>query len=247
MRADSFKIFITKILSLPMWVKQIIHYQLREDLKRIFKNQKIDIDPMYLFQAFKPHITYAGKNELLSRSKSHEEMLYSFLSAVQENKSIIDITLDYFLTLEEVAKIYIKAIKYEYVSPPISNIINAQAEFYAGTIKTGELLMKTGRISADQLDTAIRRQQQLREQGKNMLMAELLTELGYIERDAIISMLIMKEEAKKRFIFNVPITSQDDANGDVIGLKKQIEKLTYENNYLKTKLRAILKMGKPKS
>ena len=247
MRADSFKIFITKILALPLWVKQIIHYQLREDLKRIFKNQKIDVDPMYLFQAFKPHITFAGKNELLNRSNGHEEAMYSLLSAVQDNKSIIDVALDYFLTLEEVAKVYIKAIKYEYITPPISGIINAQAEFYAGTIKTGELLLKTGRISVDQLDTAIRRQTQLREQGKNMLMAELIAELGYIEKDAIISMLIMKEESKKRFIFNVSLNAQDDANGDVIGLKKQIEKLTYENNYLKTKLRAILNMGKPKS
>ena len=244
MKADSFKIFITKVLALPIWVKQIIHFQIREDLKRNFKNQQVDIDPMYLFQSFRPRITFNGKMELEHRTKEHEEMLYTFLSEVKEEKSIIDIALDCFLTLAEVAKLYIIAVNNEYITPPMSKIVHAQAEFYSGTIKTGELLLKIGRISVDQLDTAIRRQTQLRAQGRNILMAEVITELGYIEKDAIISMLIMKEEAKKRFIFNVELNAQDNANGDVIALKKQVEKLAYENNYLKTKLRAILKISK---
>ena len=244
LRADSFKIFVTKILALPMWVKQIIHYQIREDLKRTFKNQPIDVDPIYLFQAYRPHITFNGKIELEKRNKGHEEVMYTFLREVSENKSIIDITLDCFLTLEEVSKIYVEAIKNEYIASPMSKIIQAQAEFYAGTIKTGELLMKAGRITVDQLDTALRRQKQLKDQGKNIYIAELITEMGFIERDAIISMLVMKEEAKKRLIFNVSLNAKDDADKDIISMKKQLEKLSYENNYLKTKLRAILKVNK---
>ena len=244
MRADSFKIFVTKILALPIWVKQIIHFQIREDLRRTFKNQPVDVDPMYLFQSFRPRITYNGSIELENRNKMHEETLYTFLNAAKENKSIIDITLDSFLTLAEVAKLYIIAMENEYISPPMSKIIHAQAEFYSGTIRTGELLLKIGRISIDQLDTAVRRQAQLRAKGKNILIAEVIAEIGYIEKDAIISMLIMKEEAKKRFIFDVQLNAQDDADADVIKLKKQIEKLAYENNYLKTKLKAILKISK---
>ena len=57
-------------------------------------------------------------------------------------------------------------------------------------------------------------------------------------------MLIAKEEAKKRLIFNVQLNAQEDSNADVITLKKHIEKLTYENNYLKTKLKAILNISK---
>lgn len=243
MRADSFKIFITKVLSLPIWVKQIIHYQIREDLIRNFRNQKVDINPVYLFQSFKPHITYSGKIEIEQRNNMHEEALYTFLNAIQEEKSIIDITLDCFFTLEECAKLYLIAIRNEYITTPMSKIVHAQAEFYAGAIKTGELLLKIGRITVDQLDTAIRRQKQLRDQGRNVLMAELIAELGYVEKDAIISMLIMKEEAKKRFIFNMQLNAQDDGDANVISLKKQVEKLTYENNYLKTKLRAILRIN----
>ena len=244
MRADSFKIFLTKILALPIWVKQIIHFQIREDLKRNFKNQPVDVDPLYLFQSFRPRITFNGKIELEQRNNGYEETFYTFLNAVKDEKSIIDITLDCFLTLAEVAKLYIIAVKNEYIMPPMSKVVHAQAEFYAGAIKTGELLLKLGRISVDQLDTALRYQTKLRDQGRNVLMAEVIAELGFIERDAIISMLIMKEEAKKRFIFNVQLNAQDDANDDVIALKKQVEKLAYENNYLKTKLRAILKINK---
>lgn len=244
LRADSFKIFVTKILALPMWVKQIIHFQLREDLKRTFKNQPIDVNPIYLFQAYRPHITHNGKIELQDRNNGHAETMYTFLNEVSVNKSIIDITLDCFLTLEEVSKVYIEAYKNEYITPPMSGIVHAQAEFYAGTIKTGELLMKIGRISVDQLDTALRRQKQMKDQGKNVYIAELITQMGFIERDAIISMLIMKEESKKRLIFNVSLNAKDDADKNVIAMQKQLEKLSYENNYLKTKLRAILKMSK---
>ena len=244
MRADSFKIFLTKILSLPIWVKQIIHFQIREDLKRNFKNQPIDIDPIYLFQYLRPRITFNGKIELKQRNNGYEEMFYTFLNAVNEEKSIIDITLDCFMTLAEVAKMYIIAVNNEYVTPPMSKIVHAQAEFYSGMIRTGELLLKIGRINIDQLDTALMRQKQLREQGRNVLMAEVIAELGFIEKDAILSMLIMKEEAKKRFIFNIQLNAEDDADANVIALKKQVEKLAYENNYLKTKLRAILKISK---
>ena len=244
MRADSFKIFVTKILALPVWVKQIIHFQIRTDLKRTFKNQQVDVDPVYLFQAYRPHITYNGKVELEKRNKGHEESMYTFLREAEAGKSIIDIALDCFLTLEEISKIYVVAVQNQYVAQPMSTVVQAQAEFYAGTIKTGELLMKVGRISIDQLDTALRRQKQLKDQGRNVYIAELITELGFIEKDAIISMLIMKEEAKKRLIFNVSLNATDDSDANLITLKKQVEKLAYENNYLKTKLRAILNVNK---
>ena len=52
----------------------------------------------------------------------------------------------------------------------------------------------------------------------------------------------MKEEAKKRFIFNLDLNSHEIADSDVIKLKKEVEELQYENNYLKTKLNAILKI-----
>lgn len=243
MRADSFKIFINKIVAFPLWVKQIIYYHLKKDLKNVFVNQPINADPETLFQAYVPTITFVGKKELNERAHMHEEVMYTFLKACADKKSIIDITLDCFFSLEEVSKLFIDALKQEYLMPPESKVIMGTAEFFAGQIKTGEYLYRIGRLTVDQLDAAIRQQQKMESEGQNVRMAELISGMGFIEQDEIISILIMKQEAKKRFIFNMDVNSIDAANSDVIELKKQIEKLSYENNYLKTKLKTILKMG----
>lgn len=243
MKADSFNIFTSKILAFPLWVKQILYFYLRSDLKTIFTNQSVNIPKSDLFQTFIPTITFVGKKEISERLHNHEETMYTFLKAVSEKKSIIDITLDCFLTLEEVSKLYITSVKNEYILESDSKVITATAEFFSGQIKTGEYLMKIGRLTVDQLDIAIRKQKKMLEEGKKCYMAEILSGLGFIEKDEIVSILIMKEESKRRFIFNMELNSTETSSSDIIELKKQVERLNYENNYLKTKLKAILKMG----
>lgn len=242
MKADSFKISLQKILSFPLWVKQVIYAILKIDLERIFANQPIIKDLDGLLQIFKPKITFVGKKELEERLRAHEEIMYTFLKEVAENKSIIDITLDCFLTLKEASKLYLDAVKMEYIMPAKSKEIEATAEFYAGEIKTGEYLMKIGRLTVDQLDTAIRQQAQSEQEGKHVHMAEIIASLGFIEKNEIITVLIMKEEAKKRFIYNMSFNSDEINDADIIKLQKEVEKLKYENNYLKTKLNAVLKV-----
>lgn len=244
LKAESFKIFLNKIIGFPLWVKQIMYLHLRADLKNIFGNQPINVDHTELFQEYHPKITFVGKKELNERNHMHEEVMYTFLKALSENKSIIDVTLDCFMTLEEVSKLYIEALKNEYIMPSNSKKIQGTAEFFAGQIKTGEYLFRIGRLTVDQLDMAIRQMQKKQEEDQKCYMAEMLSQMGYIEPDEIISTLIMKEEAKKRFIFNMELNSKDDADANVIELKKQIQKLAYENNYLKTKLKEILKLNK---
>ena len=244
MKADSFKIFLNKILAFPLWVKQIIYFRLKLDLEKVFLNQPLVINPNELFQEYHPKITFVGKQELKEHNRMHDEVMYTFLKALIDEKSVIDIALDSFMTLEEVSKLFTEALRNEYIMPPDSKIILGTAEFFAGQIKTGEYLMRIGRLTVDQLDMAIRRQKQLEEAGQKIYMAEIISSLGFIKNDEIVSVLMMKEEAKKRFIFNMEINATENADGDNIELKKQIQRLAYENNYLKTKLKAILKMEK---
>ena len=243
MKADSFKISLQKILSFPLWVKQVIYAVLKTDLVRVFNDKPIVEDLKNLIQLYRPKITFVGKKELEERIHAHEEIMYTFLKEVSSNKTLIDITLDCFLTLQEVSKLYLYAVKMEYLIPSESNIINATAEFFSGEIKTGEYLMKIGRLTVDQLDIAIRHQSKLEQEGKHIHMAEIITNLGFIEKNEIITVLIMKEEAKKRFIYNMNFNTNEIDDTNILQLQKEVEKLKYENNYLKTKLNAILKVG----
>ena len=243
MKADSFKNSIMKLLGLPLWVKQIVYMSLRADIKRVLKNRPIEINPYDLVQLYKPKITFKGKKELQERSHSHDDTMYTFLKAVTENKSIIDITLDNYFTLSETCDLYFQSLKNEYVMASNSKIIEATAMFFCSQIKTGEYLYRIGRLNVDQLNTAIVTQDKLRRSGDMTPMAEVIARLGFIENDEIEAVLVMKEEAKKRLIFGSGVGGVEIQNRDVIELSKELEELKYENNYLKTKLNAILKLG----
>lgn len=243
MKSDTFKIFLDKVLTFPLWVKQIIYLHLHEDLSNIFENQPINTNADELFQEFIPIITHIGKKELSERNHMHEEVMYTFLKSVMDKKNVIEIALDCFMTLEEVAKLYLQALKNEYVMPANSKTIQGLAEFYSGQIKTGEFLYRIGRITVDQLDVAIRQLTKLKNQGQNIHMAELLEGLGYIQREELDSVMIMKEESKRRFIFNMKEINagENNVNSDVIQLRQIIQNLSYENNYLKAKLKEYIK------
>ena len=243
MKADTFKTSIMKLLGLPLWVKQIVYMSLRADLKRVLKNRPIEVNPYDLIQLYKPKITFKGKKELQDKSHAHEDVMYTFLTAVSENKTIIGITLDNYFTLSETCDLYFQALKNEYVMPSNSKIIDATAMFFCGQIKTGEYLYKIDKLTVDQLNTAIATHDKLRKTGDMTQMAELIANLGFIEKDEIEAVLVMKEEAKKRLIFGGGVGAVEIQNRDVMELSKEIEELKYENNYLKTKLNAILKSG----
>ena len=244
MKADTFKTSIMKMLSLPLWVKQIIYMSLRADIKRVLNNRPIDVNPYDMVQLYKPKITFKGKKELESREHNYEEIMYTFLKAVSERKTIIDVTLDNFLTLAETCELYLNALQYEYVMNSNSKVIDSTAQFFCGQIKTGEYLYRIGRISVDQLDTAIKTQDELKKAGDKTQMAEVISNFGFIEKDEIQAVLIMKDEAQRRLIYGNNINAAEVENKDVLELSRKIEELEYENNYLKTKLNALLKLGK---
>ena len=242
MRSDSFKMSISKMLAFPLWVRQVIYVVLRANLERIFVNQPIAARVENLLQMYKPKITFVGKKELEGRFHDHEEVMYTFLKEVSEGKSIIEIALNCFLTLQEASRLYLDAVRNEYIMTSESDVIDATAEFFSGRIKTGEYLVKMNRLTQEQLDIAVKKQIKMKELGQQIRIAELISEMGFIKKNEIITILIMKEESKKRFIFNLNLNPQEIADSDVIKLKKEIEELRYENNYLKTKLNAILKI-----
>ena len=242
MKADTFKTSVIKMLGLPLWVKQIIYIYLKTDMRRTLNNRPIDVNPYDLIQLYKPKITFKGKRELQDRTHDHEEMVYTFLKAISENKTMIDITLDSFLTLAETCSLYLKTLKDEYVMPSNSRMIDSTAQFFCSEIKTGEYLYRIGKLTVDQLNNAIRTQDELKQKGDTTPMATVIANLGYIEKDEIGAILIMKEEAKKRLIFNMGVSSAEiEATSDTIQLQKMVAQLTYENNYLKTKLNTMLK------
>lgn len=198
-----FESFVDKVLDFPFWVKEVLFIKLRED----FEAQSVSESDLHTpleesYQLYTPLITLIGQAELEQRGNSEDEMVYRFLQGVAEGCSIAEITIKNFWTLADTARINIHSIQREYVSKPSSPKVLATALYACGRIKLGDYFRRIGRITVDDIDEALRRQKEMRAQGKNMQFADILVMMGLLTKEETNAIIYIKDECKKRFIFN---------------------------------------------
>ena len=237
--------FTEKILNLPLWVKEITYFLLKQNLKSTLPCSNIDVNEEELYQYLHPEMTYAGKKECERlKIEEPESNLYQFLNCLQENMSIVEITLNNAWTLEETSQIYYNCIESQLVARPESATINAKAAYLAGRIRIGEYLKRIGLIDVDQLETAMRMQKESELANKKKAFASILVDMDLVTRDDTDAILLIKQESKRRFLLDFN-SSGADLNVEAIRAAedaKKIERLTYENNLLKAKLKELLKI-----
>ena len=116
------------------------------------------------------------------------------------------------------------------------------AGYLAGKYRTGEYFKRIGKINIDQLEHTIRIQKELREKGERPQFVELMIEFGYITEADSKALLIIKEQASKRFILDVALIpegmSLDGESADKY--IAEVNELKHENAKLKSQLNKIL-------
>ena len=245
--------FTEKILNLPLWVKEIVYIMLKKNLQELLPCSNIDINEEHLYQFLCPELTYAGKkeyNRLIQEEPDAPET--KFMESIMNNLSIIEITLNNAWTLEETSQIYYRCIEKQYVAMPENAVINAKAAYFANKIRIGEYLKHIGLIDVDQLQNAMRIQRESEEANEKKGFASILVDMGLVTRDDTDNILLIKQESRRRFILNFNSADAENLSGKIsteevitsIEQKRQIEKLTYENNLLKAKLKQLLNLNK---
>lgn len=245
-------IFLNKLFEFPLWVKQVIYLQLYKNLAAFLSEDFIQTKEEDVFHIHVPILSFLGRTEVTDRKNRCEENIYTFLENATEGLNILEISMNNFWTLEEVAKCYIYCLEQNFLKAPESQIIPAMAGFMAGKYRTGEYFKRTGKIDVDQLERTIVKQKEFAAQGNPLKMAEVMIELGYITEKDCSSLLMIKEEAKKRFILDssvipkevlapMPIDAAPSASAvDIQPYKDEIAKLTEQNTKLKEQLAKIL-------
>ena len=226
--------FLDKISKFPSWVKEIIYMQLSEEVNK-------DNTLAYTFATYKPVLTYKGRCELDFKKSGFDTNIYNVLTAADNDNSISDITLNTYLSMEEVAGYFLFGVDEGYFEIPDNSQILNIASFLAGKIRTGEYFMENDTISETDLDSAVKDHENNKE---NKKFGQSLIELGLISKKQLDTILEIKEEAKKRFILDhneVPEFNQEYAK-DSDNYQKQIEDLKDENTKLKNKLEQLLTM-----
>lgn len=244
MAKNIFTVFLDKLMGFPLWVKQIIFLHLYQNLAKYLSEDFIKTSEEDTFHVHVPVLTFVGRNEMIDRKQGCDVNIYNFMVNAHDGLSMLEIAMNNFWTMEEVAKCFMFCLEKEYVKPPISRYILAMAGFMAGKYRTGEYFKRIGKIDVDQLEHTIVRQKELAAQGQNLKMAEIMISLGYITEKDTSSLLIIKEESQKRFILDIGILPKEAAlpprEGDVKAYQDEINMLKEQNRVLKEQLSKIL-------
>ena len=232
--------FMEKILAFPLWIKQIIFLNLSEDLNTYLSNEFLDVERGELFHIYKPTLSDLGQNELLTKESKFDESIYTFLNCCSKGMSLIEIAIENNFTMEEVSKAFTFCKTSGFFSSEVPKLVSATAGFIAGKYRTGEYFIRAGKMTIEQLDEVLNKQQEMNEAGKHVFIAELMVQMGFVEEKDVKSIIFMKEESGKRFSLNpdeVPTYALEKESFDI---RVENTRLKEENEILKQKLDALL-------
>ena len=232
--------FMEKLLAFPLWIKQTIFLDLSKDLNTYLSNEFLDVKEGELFHIYDPELSELGQKELLTKESKFDESIYSFLECCRKRMSLIEIAIENNFTMEEVSKAFTFCKTSGFFSKDVPKLIAAIAGFIAGKYRTGEYFIRAGKMTIEQLDEVLNKQQEMNESGKHVFIAELMVQLGYVREVDVKSIIFMKEEAGKRFSINpdeIPNIALEKENYDI---RVENERLKEENEILKQKMDALL-------
>ena len=232
--------YIDKLISFPLWIKQTIFLQLSADLENYLSNEFLDVKEDELFHVYKPVLSELGQEELLTKESKFDESIYSFLNCCSKGMSLIEIAIENNLTMEEVSKAFTFCKTSGFFSTEVPKLVSAIAGFIAGKYRTGEYLVRAEKMTVEQLDKVLDRQQELKDAGQHVFIAELMVQMGYVRDIDVKSVIFMKEEAGKRFSLDpkdIPDISMEREANDI---RIENTRLKEENEILREKMNALL-------
>ena len=243
-------LFIQNIKNFPIWVKQVITKEIFDDLNKKLEEFSELAEINDLFQYMCPKVTFKGKQELQEKTLGLSDGYYTFLQELLNENNIFEITIKNSWTLADSAKIFCRLCEMEYITVPdyLTNKNVAIAQFIAGKLKTGEFLKRINKISTVQLEQAIRYQKELNDEGRHIKMASILIKLGFITDKGLDSLLLLKDEARKRLPINVgyisaKLTTQEDEQDQIARMQKELSRLENENLIMKKRLKKLLNIN----
>ncbi len=232
--------YMEKMFTYPLWIKQTIFLNLSNDLTKYLSNEFLDVQEGDLFHVYRPQLSEHGQNELFTKESKFDDLIYTFLNCCTKNMSLIEIAIDNNLTMEEVAKAFMFCKTSKFFSDEVPNLISAIAGFIAGKYRTGEYFIRAGKMTIEQLDEVLNKQQEINASGKHVFIAELMVELGFVREVDVKSIIFMKEEAGKRFSLNPEEMPNIALEQEKYDIRVENTRLKEENEIMRQKLDAIL-------
>ena len=232
--------FMEKLLAFPLWVKQTIFMDLSKDLTKYLSNEFLDVEEGEIFHVYKPELSEMGQNELLTKESKFDESIYAFLNCCSKGMSLIEIAIENNFTMEEVSKAFTFCKTSGFFSKDVPKLVAAIAGFIASKYRTGEYFIRAGKMTIEQLDEVLNKQQEMNDEGKHVFIAELMVQLGFVRELDVKSIIFMKEEATKRFSLNAEEIPSITMEREAYDIRVENTKLKEENEILRQKMDSLL-------
>jgi len=201
----TFKAFLHEIFTLPVWIKQIIYMELKEQLENSSIKSCIDTAKKdNCFQLYIPKLTYTGKKELGCKTKNLSENACIFLECVYQNTSIVEIAVKNDWNLCECSSYFLETMEAELVIKPSSRFVKGTALYMSGKIRLGEYFVKIDKITIEQLNEGLKKQKEIEETyGDRPGLAEILVSLNFLSKTDTEGILLLKEDCQKYYSSNL--------------------------------------------
>lgn len=228
------------LYTFPLWIKQAIYINLSTDLKKYLSQDFISAQQDELFHVYQPKLSELGEQELQNKDSCWDDNIYTFLNCCKKNMNLVEIAIAGSFSMEEMAKAFTFCMDQKYFTEDIPMLVSSIAGFIAGKYRTGEYFIRAGKMSIEDLEKVLARQQELQAKGKHVFIAELMVQMGIIKEKDMRSVMLIKEESGKKFILSKDmIPSPMEKVGD-LDLLAENQKLKEECEILKVKLARIL-------
>ena len=246
MKKNLFELFLNKILDVPLWIKQVLYIRLMQEMRDNYCEIFLRMHPNDNFSVFVPTLTFNGQKELAERRGGLVDNIYNFLQYCANGMSMIEICVNMFLSMEEIAKYFVLCIDQNFIKKPESLEVVAMAGFIASKFRVGEYFKQRGTLNVEQLQKAIVQYSSQPDDKHKKRFAEILIWLGYIKEEDIKSVLILKDEAQKRFILDYGAMPKGEVTYacEADKINDEYSKLKEENHKLKQKLLQLLELVK---
>lgn len=240
MGENSYKSFLERLFNFPLWVKQAVYINLSTDLKKYLSQDFIVAQQDELFHVYQPKLSEHGEQELETKASAWDDDIYTFLKCCKNNMNLVETALAGSFSMEEMAKAFTFCIEQKYFTEDVPKLVSSLAGFISGKYRTGEYFIRAGKMTIEDLEKALARQQELQAKGKHVFIAELMVQMGIIKENDMRSVMLIKDESCKRFILSPEATPLTVPSREQLDVFAENQKLKEENEILKVKLSRVL-------
>lgn len=236
MKKNLFNQYIQKFLDNPLWIKQALFIELAKEMRKNCCNALLNKSDA-IFAVYVPTLTFKGETELKEKKCGFDNNIYKFLQECLNCNNILQIATNSFLSMEETARYFHFCLEQDFLQKP-SEDIYAISEYIAGKTRLGEYLVRIGKITQTQLDEALATSNGSKKFGEFLVSKDLIT------FEEIKALLVLKNEATKRFVldYNEINSVKALATNPQQSMIDEIDLLKDENKKLKMRLKFLLRL-----